>query len=117
MRVSISTLRVPISIILHFFFSFFFLSFLSLFNFNLFSIKKNLAEKAPEENLQPLSDHKVHALCLNLLNRKWTDNDIIDDLTALSEILEKNSTSLGFLFIFYFFHLPLFFFFFKQKIS
>jgi len=65
-------------------------------------------EKAPEANAQALADHKVHPLILNLQNRKWTDEDIVQDLEFLSNGLEKNMEQLGFLIFFFFF----FFFFF-----
>jgi len=57
---------------------------------------KNMVEKAPEANAQPMSDFKVLALCQTLSARKWTDEDLISDLAFLVDALSKDFHELGF---------------------
>ncbi|CAO3643482.1 unnamed protein product [Cunninghamella echinulata] len=55
---------------------------------------KNLVEKAPAENLAAMLVAKLLPFTENLLTRKWTDSDILDDLEYLKERLQENFQSL-----------------------
>ncbi|CAO3613026.1 unnamed protein product [Cunninghamella blakesleeana] len=55
---------------------------------------KNLVEKAPAENLAAMLVAKLLPFTENLATRKWTDNDILDDLEYLKERLQENFQSL-----------------------
>lgn len=59
------------------------------------STLKNLMEKAPEANAQPMSDFKVLALAQTLSARKWTDEDLVNDITYLIDTLSQNAHELG----------------------
>ncbi|KAG0306139.1 H(+)-transporting V1 sector ATPase subunit H [Dissophora globulifera] len=55
---------------------------------------RNLAEKAPEANLAPMAAVKMLQFCENLSSRKWSDNDILEDVKYLKDELEDNFQTL-----------------------
>ena len=61
-----------------------------------FATMRNLYEKAHEVALLPMVGHKVMNLCDTLLARKWSDEDIVEDLQYLRDELEKNVQKLRF---------------------
>lgn len=56
---------------------------------------RNLVVKAPAENLPPMLVAKVLPFVKNLATRKWSDEDIIEDVTFLRDELTKNFESLS----------------------
>ncbi|KAF9385323.1 H(+)-transporting V1 sector ATPase subunit H [Mortierella sp. AD011] len=54
------------------------------------STLRNLAEKAPEANLAAMAAVKLLQFSENLSTRKWSDNDILEDVTYLKTELEEN---------------------------
>ncbi|CAE6341094.1 unnamed protein product [Rhizoctonia solani] len=55
---------------------------------------KNLATKAPAENLPSMLVAKLLPFCKNLATRKWTDEEILEDVTFLRDLLQQNFESL-----------------------
>ncbi|QRV75408.1 V-type H+-transporting ATPase 54 kD subunit [Ceratobasidium sp. AG-Ba] len=56
---------------------------------------KNLATKAPAENLPSMLVAKLLPFCKNLATRKWTDEEIVEDVTFLRDLLQQNFESLS----------------------
>jgi V-type H+-transporting ATPase subunit H len=56
---------------------------------------RNMIEKAPEDNLQPLADFKVLNICQTLQTRKWTDEDVVSDIQFLIDNLIKSDYEHG----------------------
>lgn len=54
----------------------------------------NLATKAPAENLPSMLVAKLLPFCKNLATRKWTDEEILEDVTSLKDLLQQNFESL-----------------------
>ncbi|CAE6491961.1 unnamed protein product [Rhizoctonia solani] len=55
---------------------------------------KNLASKAPSANLPSMLVAKLLPFCKNLATRKWTDEEILEDITFLRDLLQQNFESL-----------------------
>ncbi|KAF7721503.1 H(+)-transporting V1 sector ATPase subunit H [Apophysomyces ossiformis] len=55
---------------------------------------KNLVEKAPSENLAAMLVGKLLPFTENLSTRKWSDEDILEDIDYLKEKLQDNFQSL-----------------------
>ncbi|KAJ1307945.1 hypothetical protein OPQ81_002022 [Rhizoctonia solani] len=55
---------------------------------------KNLATKAPSANLPSMLVAKLLPFCKNLASRKWTDEEILEDITFLRDLLQQNFESL-----------------------
>ncbi|KAF8753311.1 V-ATPase subunit H [Rhizoctonia solani] len=55
---------------------------------------QNLATKAPTANLPSMLVAKLLPFCKNLATRKWTDEEILDDITFLRDLLQQNFESL-----------------------
>ncbi|KAG0358290.1 ATPase V1 complex subunit H [Gamsiella multidivaricata] len=55
---------------------------------------RNLAEKAPEANVAAMAAVKMLQFCENLSTRKWSDNDILEDINYLKAELEENFQTL-----------------------
>ncbi|CAE7089931.1 unnamed protein product [Rhizoctonia solani] len=55
---------------------------------------KNLASKAPSANLPSMLVAKLLPFCKNLATRKWTDEEILEDVTFLRDLLQQNFESL-----------------------
>ncbi|CAE6415985.1 unnamed protein product, partial [Rhizoctonia solani] len=55
---------------------------------------KNLATKAPAANLPSMLVAKLLPFCKNLTTRKWTDEEILDDITFLRDLLQQSFESL-----------------------
>ncbi|KAG9075747.1 H(+)-transporting V1 sector ATPase subunit H [Ceratobasidium sp. UAMH 11750] len=56
---------------------------------------KNLATKAPAQNLPSMLVAKLLPFCKNLETRKWTDEEILEDVTFLRDLLQQNFESLS----------------------
>jgi len=56
---------------------------------------RNMLEKAPSANMIPMLGNKMVPFCETLLGRKWSDNEITEDLTYLKEELSKNIQKLS----------------------
>ncbi|KAG8724134.1 H(+)-transporting V1 sector ATPase subunit H [Ceratobasidium sp. 395] len=56
---------------------------------------KNLATKAPAQNLPSMLVAKLLPFCKNLATRKWTDEEILEDVTFLKDLLQQNFESLS----------------------
>ena len=56
---------------------------------------QNLVSKAPSENLPTMLVTELLPFIRNLSTRKWSDEEIPDDLTFLKEQLTKNFESLS----------------------
>ncbi|KAG0166701.1 H(+)-transporting V1 sector ATPase subunit H [Apophysomyces sp. BC1034] len=55
---------------------------------------RNLVEKAPSENLAAMLVAKLLPFTENLSTRKWSDEDIVEDIDYLKEKLQENFQSL-----------------------
>jgi len=55
---------------------------------------RNLVEKAPEANLPTMLVAKLLNFCENLSGRKWSDNEIVEDIEFLKVRLQENFYSL-----------------------
>jgi V-type H+-transporting ATPase subunit H len=55
---------------------------------------QNLVSKAPESNLPAMLVVKLLPFVKNLSTRKWTDDDIVEDIQYLREELAENFRSL-----------------------
>ena len=55
---------------------------------------KNLATKAPSANLPSMLVAKLLPFCKNLATRKFTDEEIVEDVTFLRDLLQQNFESL-----------------------
>ncbi|KAI8821683.1 armadillo-type protein [Fimicolochytrium jonesii] len=56
---------------------------------------KNLMSEAPQENMAALIGNKLLNVCENLSGRKWSDEDILEDLAYLKEELTRNVANLS----------------------
>ncbi|KAL1924262.1 uncharacterized protein VTP21DRAFT_7297 [Calcarisporiella thermophila] len=56
---------------------------------------RNLVEKAPEQNLPAMLVAKMLPFCENLAGRKWSDQEIMEDIEVLQSILQENFQSLS----------------------
>jgi V-type H+-transporting ATPase subunit H len=57
-------------------------------------LEQNLATKAPAANLPSMLVAKLLPFCKNLTTRKWTDEEILDDITFLRDLLQQSFESL-----------------------
>ncbi|RIA94860.1 armadillo-type protein [Glomus cerebriforme] len=55
---------------------------------------RNLVDKAPEANLPAMLVAKLLNFCENLSSRKWSDNEIVEDIEFLKDRLQENFHSL-----------------------
>ncbi|KAI9471850.1 MAG: ATPase, V1 complex, subunit H [Benjaminiella poitrasii] len=58
------------------------------------AIFRNFIVKAPTENMSSMLVSRLLPLCDHLATRKWTDQDIVEDIQFLRSELEKNFLSL-----------------------
>jgi V-type H+-transporting ATPase subunit H len=58
------------------------------------AFEQNLVEKQPESNLAAMLVAKLLPFTENLSTRKWSDNDIVEDIEYLKAELEENFHSL-----------------------
>jgi hypothetical protein len=56
--------------------------------------EQNLATKAPNANLPSMLVAKLLPFCKNLATRKWTDEEIVEEITFLRDLLQQNFESL-----------------------
>lgn len=56
---------------------------------------RNLATTAPGANLPSMLVAKLLPFCKNLATRKWTDEEILDDVVYLRDLLQQNFESLS----------------------
>ncbi|CAG8676541.1 11796_t:CDS:10 [Funneliformis mosseae] len=56
---------------------------------------KNLVDKAPEANLPAMLVARLLNFCENLSSRKWSDNEIVEDIEFLKDQLQENFHSLS----------------------
>ncbi|KAI8590521.1 armadillo-type protein [Geranomyces variabilis] len=56
---------------------------------------KNMVSKAPQENMAAMIGNKLLNTCETLAARKWSDEDILEDLTYLKEEMAKNVANLS----------------------
>ena len=84
MRVIIATLRV----------SFFYLRYLITTSHSCFEALKNLVTKAPSANLPAMLVDQLLPFVKNLATRKWSDEDILEDVQFLRDELEARFESL-----------------------
>lgn len=56
---------------------------------------KNFVVQAPEANMGAMLTGKLLPFCENLAGRKWSDTEIMDDITFLKEQLQNNFQSLS----------------------
>lgn len=53
-----------------------------------------MLSKAPQENMVPMIGNKLLNVCETLAGRKWSDDDILEDLQYLKEELAKTVANL-----------------------
>lgn len=61
-----------------------------------YSPLQNLIAKAPDANAPAMLGSKVLPLCASLLGRKWSDEEIDEDLTAVKEVLAERLKGMRF---------------------
>lgn len=55
---------------------------------------RNLIQHSPDTNTLPMVGNKLYPLLQQFLTRKWTDDEIRDDLQFLESFLEQNIAQL-----------------------